>query len=176
MSYFPLASRLEAAVGFFSSSDGIPLNQLCGQKHNCPHFEKEDNMNDAAFITQLFSTIPMIVPQRCVMNASVSFMLSSFTKWGQLCFCPHSWFNGMPSDEENKCFRQHKWTPYVRWTISRCFMPACGGKSSTFWKWHCLRKIALETKRLIHTWWTWCQITRKIILYPIQQNSMEFNQ
>ena len=38
---------------------------------------------------------------------------------------------------------------------SRCFKPACGGKSSTFWKWHCLRKIALESKRLIHTWWTW---------------------
>ena len=26
---------------------------------------------------------------------------------------------------------------------SNCFKPACGGKSSTFWKWHCLRKIAL---------------------------------
>ena len=28
----------------------------------------------------------------------------------------------------------------VRWKNSRCFKPACGGKSSTFWKWHCLRK------------------------------------
>ena len=25
------------------------------------------------------------------------------------------------------------------------------GKSSTLWQWHCLRKIALESKRLIHT-------------------------
>ena len=58
---------------------------------------------------------------------------------------------------------------------SRCFKPPCGGKSSTFWKWHCLRKIALESKRLIHTWWTWCQITWKRIFYPIQK-SMAFNQ
>ena len=27
---------------------------------------------------------------------------------------------------------------------SNCFKPACWGKSSTFWKWHCLRKIALD--------------------------------
>ena len=47
---FPRACRLEAA-GFFFSSDGIPL---CWQKHNCPHFEKEDNMNETqAFIMQL---------------------------------------------------------------------------------------------------------------------------
>ena len=64
----------------------------------------------------------------------------------------------------------------VRWKNSRCFKPACGGKSSTFWKWHCLRKIALESKRLIRTWWTWCQITWKRIFYPIQQKSMVFNQ
>ena len=44
-------------------------------------------------------------------------------------------------------------------------------ESSTFWNWHCLRKIALESKRPIHTWWTWCQITWKIIFYPIQQYS-----
>ena len=44
---------------------------------------------------------------------------------------------------------------------STCFKPACGGKRSTFWKLHCLRKIALESKRPIHTWWTWCQITLK---------------
>ena len=81
------------------SSDGVPL---CWQKHiNCPHFEKEDNMNETeAFIMQLCGTIIGIVPQSCVMNASVSFILSSFSKWGQLCFCQHSWFNGMPSDEK----------------------------------------------------------------------------
>ena len=64
---------------------------------------------------------------------------------------------------------------------SRCFRPAFGGGgggggSSTFWKWHCLRKIALESKRLIHTRWTWCQITSKRIFYPIQEKSMAFNQ
>ena len=37
---------------------------------------------------------------------------------------------------------------------SRCFKPACRRESSTFWKWHCLRKIA---KRLIHPSLTWCQ-------------------
>ena len=41
---------------------------------------------------------------------------------------------------------------------SHCFKPPCWGKSSTFWKWHCLRKISLESKRLIQTWWIWCQI------------------
>ena len=55
---------------------------------------------------------------------------------------------------------------------SRCFKSAC----STFWKRHCLRKIALESKRLIHTWWTWCKFTWKRIFYPIQQKSMAFNQ
>ena len=40
------------------------INQLCWQEHNCPHFEKEDNMNETeAFITQPCGTIPMIVPQ-----------------------------------------------------------------------------------------------------------------
>ena len=79
---FPPTSRLEAA-GIFSS-DGVPL---CWQKHNCPHFEKEDNMNETeAFITQLCGTIIGIVPQSCVMHSSVSFILSSILKWGQLCF------------------------------------------------------------------------------------------
>ena len=59
---------------------------------------------------------------------------------------------------------------------SCCFETAFGRKSSTFWKWRCLRKIALESKRLIHTWWTWCQITFNRIFYPIQQKSMVFNQ
>ena len=59
---------------------------------------------------------------------------------------------------------------------SCCFETAFGRKSSTFWKWHSLRKIALELKRLIHTWWTWCQITFNRIFYPIQQKSIVFNQ
>ena len=37
------------------------------------------------------------MPQRCVMDASISFILSSFSKWGQLCFCLH---DGTPSDEK----------------------------------------------------------------------------
>ena len=27
-------------------SDGVPWNQLCWKTHNCPRFEKEDNMNE----------------------------------------------------------------------------------------------------------------------------------
>ena len=50
-----------------------------------------------------------IVPQSCVMNASVSFMLSSYSKCGQLCFCQH---NGTPSDEKfpllQACLRGEK--------------------------------------------------------------------
>ena len=90
------------------SSWNLFQNQ-CWQKHNCPHFEKEDSMNDSeAFITQLCGT---------------KFQLLQ------------------------ACLR---------------------GESITFWKWHCLRKIALESKCPIHTWWTWCQITWKRIFYPIQ--------
>ena len=64
-----------------------------------------------------------------------------------------------------------------RQTENSCYFEnAFGRKSSTFWKWHCLRKIALESKRLIRTWWTWCQITFNRIFYPIQQKSMVFNQ
>ena len=66
-----------------------------------PHFEKEDNMNETeAFITQLCGTIIGIVPQKWVMNASASFILSSFSNRGQLWFCQHSWYNGTPSDEK----------------------------------------------------------------------------
>ena len=64
----------------------------------------------------------------------------------------------------------------VRQINSCCFETAFGRKSSTFWKWQWLRKIALESKRLIHTWWIWCQNTFNRIFYAIQQKSMVFNQ
>ena len=63
-------------------------------------------MNETgAFSMQLCGTIPMIVPQSCVMNASVSFMLSSFSKY-------------------TMGRRQMK--------NSNCFKPACGGKVAYF--------------------------------------------
>ena len=95
-----------------------------------------------------------LVPQSCIMNVSLSFILSSFSKWGQLFFCQHSWF----------------------WNKFQLLQACLRGKSGTFWKWHCLRIIAVKSKRLIHTLWTWCQITWKRIFYPIQQKSMVFNQ
>ena len=50
MCYFSPANRLEAVGIYF-------IWRLCWQKHNCPHFEKEDNMNESeAFITQLCDT------------------------------------------------------------------------------------------------------------------------
>ena len=101
-------------------------------------FEKEDNMKETEALRKLCDTIIVIgiVLQSCVMNALVPFILSSFSKRGQLCCCQHSWFNGTLSDEEKFPLLQ-----------------AClRGKSSTFWKWHCLRKIALESKHPIHTW------------------------
>ena len=51
----------------------------------------------------------------------------------------------------------------VRWKIPDCFRSLlAGGKVAHFE--NGLRKIALESKRLIHdTWWTWCQITWKRI-------------
>ena len=58
---------------------------------------------------------------------------------------------------------------------SRCIKPSCT-KVAHFENDTASEKIALESKRLIHTWWTWCQITWKIIFCPIQQKSMVFNQ
>ena len=91
---------------------------------------------------------------------------------------------GLPTKLRNECLGFiHVVFLFRARTIGRrqtenscCFETAFGWKSSTFWKWHCLRKIALESKRLIHTWWTWCQITFNRIFYPIQQKSMVFNQ
>ena len=62
------------------------------------------------------------------------------------------------------------------WNKFQLLQACLRGKSGTFSKWHCLRTIALESKRLIHTLWTWCQITWKRILYPIKQKLMVFNQ
>ena len=95
-----------------------------------------------------------ISAQSCVMNDSLSFILSSFSKWGQLCFCQHSYF----------------------WNKFQLLQACLRGKSGTFWKWHCLRIIALKSKRLIHTLLTCCQITWKRIFYPLQQKSMVFNE
>ena len=95
-----------------------------------------------------------LVPQSCVMNASLSFILSSFQSEGNYAFVSTA----------------------IRWNKFQLLQACLRGKSSTFKKWHCLRIIALESKRLIHTLWTWCQITWKRIFYPIQQKSMVFNQ
>ena len=123
---FPPASRLEATAIF--SSDGVPLNQLCWQKHNCPHYWD----SATKLRNECLGFIHIVFLFKVRATAFVNTMGRRQTK------------------------------------NSRCFKPAYGGKSSTFWKWHCLRKIALESKRLIHTWWTWCQITWKRIFYPIQ--------
>ena len=140
---FPPASRLEA-VGIFHLTAS-----------HCVLWKGRQHEWNRGIHTQLCGTIIGIVPHSCILNAPVSFIMPSFSKWGQLCFC-HSMGR-----------RQMKKIPLLQ---------AClRGKSSTFWKWHCLRKIALESKRLIHTWWTWCQITWKRIFYPIQQKSMVFN-
>ena len=95
-----------------------------------------------------------LVPQSCVMNASLSFILSSFQSEGNYAFVNTA----------------------IRWNKFQLLQACLRGKSSTLKKWHCLRIIALESKRLIHTLWTWCQITWKRIFYPIQQKSMVFNQ
>ena len=58
-----------------------------------------------------------LVPQSCVMNASLSFILSSFSTWRQLCLCQHSWF----------------------WNKFQLLQACLRGKSGTFWKWHCIR-------------------------------------
>ena len=63
----------------------------------------------------------------------------------------------------------------VRWKIPAASSLLAGGKVANF-EMTLPQKIALESKCLIHTWWTWCQITWKRIFYPIQQKSMAFNQ
>ena len=80
----------------------------------------------------------------CLWHPWLSFILCSFSKWGHYAFVNTADVNGTPSDEK----------------IHNCFKLCLRGEeSSTFWKWHLLsfRKIALESKRLIHIWWTWCQ-------------------
>ena len=48
------------------------------------------------------------IPLSCVMNDSLSFILSSFSKWGQLCFCQHSWFWNK-FQLLQACLREEKW-------------------------------------------------------------------
>ena len=58
----PPVSRLEAAEIFLPTIVGVPWNQLCWQTHNCPRFEKKDNMNDTeAFITKLCGAMIVMV-------------------------------------------------------------------------------------------------------------------
>ena len=54
-----------------------------------------------------------LVPQSCVMNASLSFILSSFSKWGREGNCA---FVTTADSEIN----------------SNCFKPVCGGKAAHF--------------------------------------------
>ena len=87
---FPPASRLEAAGIFHLTASHCVDKSIIA-------------------LTLKRKTIIGIVPQSCVMNASVSFVLSSFSKWGQLCFCQHSWFNGTPSDEKLAFNQECRW-------------------------------------------------------------------
>ena len=92
-----------------------------------------------------------LVPQSCVLNTSLSCIYClPFQSEGNYAFV------NTDSEINSNCFKR--------------------GKSGTFWKWHCHRIITLDSKRLIQSIWTWCQITWRRIFYPIQQKSMVFNQ
>ena len=48
-------------------------------------------------------------------------------------------------------------------------------KRSKFWKWHCLRKMALESKRLHQNNWSWCHFVGKRILYTLMHSLIWFS-
>ena len=43
-------------------------------------------------------------------------------------------------------------------------------KRSTFWKWHCFRKMALESKRLHQNHWSWCHFAGRRIFYAFMHS------
>ena len=97
MLLFPPASRLEAG-GIFSS-DGVPLNQLCWQKHIIALTLKRKTtwMKPRHSLRNFRGHYSNDSATKLLNECSVSFMLSSFSKWGKLCFCQH---NRTPSDEK----------------------------------------------------------------------------
>ena len=48
-------------------------------------------------------------------------------------------------------------------------------KRSKFWKWHCFRKMALESKRLHQHHWSWCHFAGKSINYAFLNSLIWFS-
>ena len=46
-------------------------------------------------------------------------------------------------------------------------------KRSKFWKWHCFRKMALESKRLHQNHWSWCHFPGKRIFYTFMHSLID---
>ena len=134
-----LFPRKQAWSSVNISSDGVPLSW---QKHNCPHFERKT---------------AWMKPNRGIHYATL-------------------WHNHCDSATKLRLLKVRAImllsTQLIQWDAVKkiLLLQAClRGKSSTFWKWHCLRKIALESKRLqsildelgVKLLW-------KRIFYPIQ--------
>ena len=48
-------------------------------------------------------------------------------------------------------------------------------KRSKFWKLHCLRKMALESKRLHQNHWSWCHFAGKRMYYAVMHSLIWFS-
>ena len=49
--------------------------------------------------------------------------------------------------------------------ILLCFKVRWGRKSTKFWKWHCLTKIALGSRHYTQNWWSWCHFVGNWIFH-----------
>ena len=47
-------------------------------------------------------------------------------------------------------------------------------KSTKFWKWHCLTKIALGSRYLTQNWWSWGHFGGKLIFHIMKKKKMMF--
>ena len=79
------------------------------------------------------------------------FMLSSFSKQEQTLYL------GEPNNGKFSVRQRNFWD-----------------RSGKFWKWHCLWKEAIKSKRLHQTWWSWCHLAGKRILYAIMHTTWLF--
>ena len=96
--------------------------------------------------------LPQIVTlQNYIMNASLYSCCLCFTKQEQTLY---------PGEPNNGNF----------WYVNCDFWD----RSGKFWKWHCLRKTAIESKRLHQNEWSWCHIVEKRILYAVMDTAYLF--
>ena len=119
----------------------------------------------------------------------------SFSKFATFCIKSHDWGNEeflwVPSPDcntaelRNECFSLFMLSSFYKARANTLPGEPNNGnfryvncdfwdRSGTFWKWHCLRKTAIESKRLDQNQWSWCHLVGKRILYAIMDTARLF--